>query len=249
MTGSRRPHRDAVERECADRIVALLLSDGHTVIDLRRPDRTERQAPAPDFDFLLDGVRTALEITEFTISTADVHAREMGFRMTNRLRANLRPVARELGLGLVLVAFSCAVGRMPTKRRLDAEYARFEASVMSVMVDLAGSGVREVEFEPPVPWVRHSVRVTNQRTTGEPRVGVLYSGGAHYMAGVTRSFIERTVARKAPQTASYARAILGILRGYADAEDLIEGFDAFGPCPWWRVYMVDREGDPIRVHP
>jgi hypothetical protein len=245
----RREYRAALENSCADRIVAMLIAEGHEVANLRRPDRLQRQARAPDFDFELDGERVALEVTEFTISTAEMQAAVVALKVAERVRHALRPLAAELALGLVVVQFHYFAGRMPTKRRFEAEYATFERAIAEAMRELAATGETEVIVEPSAAWLRLAPRVTARTTAGAPTVAVIHTGGAHYAGGVVQAFIDRTAAKKASQIEGYGRAILTVLRGWADREDLTEGFRAAGEVPWWRVYLLEREGDPVLVYP
>jgi hypothetical protein len=247
-----RQARRAIETVVRDAVVAALSAEGWAVTDLREPDKLERQRPAADFDFLLDGERVGLEVTEFALPTEDVQASAGASRVAAAVAERLTPLAADLGLGLVTVDLDYVVGSVPSKRRAAVESEPLILGIESGMRKMSATHLGRLEIGRPVPWVRSSVTLkVADPSSDHPRVVVVHGDGrlGVEVNPVVEDFIASRRERKAAQTAEYERAILGVYRGWiADAENLAEALNGASDQPWWRVYFVDRDDTAVLVY-
>jgi hypothetical protein len=249
------PYRQArrkIEEHVRDAIVAALEAEGRSVTDIRGPDTIERQRRAADWDFLLDGERVGLEVTEFTLSTQEVQAGAGSNRVAYLIAARLSPLAVELGLGLLTVDLSYFVGAVPTKRRTASEAEPLLLAIEEGMRRMAAGGFERLDIRTPVPWVEPTVELhVVDRSSENPRVVVIHgsSGGGRQVVPVVEAFMAERAVQKGPQTAEYGQGILGIHPGWiADADNLVEAIESLADVPWWRVYYIDRTGAAILVY-
>jgi hypothetical protein len=247
-----REARTAIETLVLDAIVEALAAEGRTVTDIRQPDKLERQRPAADWDFLLDGERVGLEVTEFALPTEEVQASAGSTRIAVAIAERLSPLAAELALGLVSVDLDYVVGIVPTKRRAAVESEALILAIETGMQMMAARGVDRLDIGRPVSWVRSNVALHIANPSSDnPRVVVIHGAGGLGTAvdPVVEAFLANRAARKARQTADYEWAILGVFRGWiADAENLADAMKGAGDRPWWRVYFIDREDAAVLVY-
>lgn len=229
-----------------------MASEGRTVTDIREPDKLERQRPAADWDFLLDGERVGLEVTEFALPTEEVQASAGASRVAVAIAERLSPLAADLALGLVTVDMEYVVGSVPTKRRANVESEALVLAIEIGMREMSARGIDRLGIGRPVPWVGSNVALhVADPSSGKPRVVVIHGsrGLGTAVNPVVEAFLVSRTARKAAQTADYERAILGVYRGWiADPENLAEVMHGAVDQPWWRVYFIDREDAAVLVY-
>lgn len=243
-----REYRRSVELLVRDRVFDALREEGSSISDVREPDILERRRRAADFDFLLDGERVALEVTEFQLRTEDVQAEAGTARASRLIRDRLSPLAAELGLGLVAVAFDYRPGEVPSKRRMEAAIQPFVAAIATAMRALSDHGTGPLDVADPVPWATNVSVIAVSKTEASRVATIVGAHRDHLVDPVVREFVMSRISSKEGQTAGYGRAILGVFKGWiVDADDLKRAFAATSPVPWWRIYLADNHGAEL-VH-
>lgn len=234
------------ERMTAQAVLALLLSEGHAVADMRAPKQGDGRSP--DFLLELDGETMALEVTRY-LGPAAVQKAASRVELVERAVGDLlREDAREAG-GKLVVDIRYAVEALQSHRRADVSR---DAEVIARAVRRARRATQanpstSVPVDTGLPWVTSmTVAVL---VSPEPGAYFGTSPGFPDAAVDADDFIARTIEAKAGQHLGHAsRAILAVQGMFRDdAENLAEAVRRYSDTvPWWRVYFV--RGDAFLVY-
>lgn len=231
-------HLSRQEELTAQTVFALLLSQGHDVIEVRRPPLGDGRSP--DFVFQLDGRPVALEVVRYLERQEAQKALSRVFSVESALQERLAPdAAAAQGKIAINLRYSAPALRAHKRRDVGPDADRLAADVRAAIARATTSPVNMVDVPTGVPWIEDA-QVTV--LPGE-EPGTYFAIPPGLPAGIPDpdEFIRRTIASKGSQHIGHGdKAILAVLGMFHDdAEDLALAFKRWtAPIPWWRVYFV-----------
>jgi hypothetical protein len=140
------------EELTAQVVFALLLSEGHDVVDVGRPRQSGGRSP--DFVFRLDGQAVALEVVRYLEPSEAQKALSRVNLVERALQDRLNPEAMGLDRTIAIsVRYSVAALQAHKRRDVDLDADQLAAGVRAVMAATTASAVDMVEVSTSIPWI------------------------------------------------------------------------------------------------
>ena len=220
---------------------ALLLSEGHSVTDVRRPPLD--QGRSPDFVFRLDGHPMALEVVRYLDRAAAQKALSRVLLVERALKVRLTPDAVAARASIVLnLRYKVEALQSHKRADVDRDADQLTSDVRAALAITRTQAVELLDFPTTVPWIVDAQ--LSAVPSVEPSVYFGIAPGLPDGVPDPDAFLDQVVTAKADQHLGHAsRAILAVRGMFRDeAEDLADAFSRWqNPVPWWRVYFV-RDG-------
>lgn len=242
----RRPTADEIESWAFDLLKGHLIEHGHTVTEVRRPDRANRQTRDVDFLAQVDGRDVAVEVTQLDQARGWWRLLD---RLERQVQTGLQWEDIEADPGWLIISMSLL--RTGSYREVETAGAQIVDAIRGVPADF---GTRSWEHLPGLPNPARSlvdVEVRRASETGR-RLSFVNGHEAHGALIALRAlaFVRHLIASKGTQAAGYGEVWILVIDNelIIDLDELNAAFaqeSEMLPPNWTRLFFIpaaDRKG-------
>ena len=232
-----RPSADEIANWAFDLLRRHLIEHGHAVLNVRRPDRTNRTSRDVDFLVEIDGRDIAVEVTQLT------QAREW-WNLLDRLESRVRAATLEHDFDPGWLMISINLLRTGSYREVDEAGTQIVQAVRDAPTNL---GARSWDRLTTLPEPARSLAEVELRRASEtgPRITFIKQNEAHgaLIAPRALAFVRHLLASKETQAVGYEEVWILVIDNEViiDIHNLDEAFaeeEAHVPPNWTRLFFI-----------